>query len=1372
MENPASFSEPTQPDDPVGAPRQGLSDTVPAAPDESSDPNDDNRLCGNGVGRDQLEPTIGDVSAESRTGSTVPLCQTVADSTSGPSFRTEADSDHTSSPPRPDAPTCSADDELEYPRSIPSIPGYEILGVLGRGGMGVVYKGRQVRLKRPCALKMILAGAHATKEAAARFIAEAEAIAQLQHPNIIQIHHIGESDGLPFFEIEYAPGGSLDQMLDGTPWPPARAAGLAEQLARGIAEAHRLGILHRDLKPANVLLAADGTPKISDFGLAKAERNTSSLTGSVSVMGSPSYMAPEQASGKTKQAGPSVDIYAIGATLYELLTGRPPFRGTTPLETIEQVRALEPVPPSRLVPNLPRDIETICLKCLQKEPARRYPSALALADDLCRFQAGKPVLARRIGGPERAWRWCRRNPMVAGLAGGIGATLVFGAIVSSYFALRAHHGEKLALQKATEAQAQAALAGRESRRANEEARHAREARQLSERRLYIAEMNLAERALHDGNTELMLRHLDAYRPTQPAEADLRGFEWHYLRRQGSMDLRTLRGHTHNVMGVAFDPKGARIVSASEDGTLKLWDSATGRELRTLSRDSGNVLCVAFSPDGRSIASGGFDRAVTVWDVETGQPRHVMRGHSGLVLGVAFSPDGCRVASSSHDRSVKLWDVRSGQELRTFYGHTDQLWSVTFSPDGRLVGSAGDDQTARLWDAGSGAEVRCLRGHSGRVWGIAFSPDGALFLTGGDDRTVRLWNVASGAELSILSGHVNQVYGVAFSPTGRYAASASADHTIKLWDLALRRELRTFSGHSAPVLNVTFSPDGRRVASASNDQTLKIWDTAASEGHVKLGSHVAPITSVAYSPDGHRIATGGTDRWVKVWDTATMQEVLTLRGHSSVVSGVAFSRDGRYLVSAGYDGTVRLWDARTGAGIRTLFGHTERITSLAVCPDGRFIASAGADRAVRIWDTQAPQAAEPLILRGHSDTVNAVAISPDCRLIATASADRSVKLWDAASGRVVWVLDEHRSGTTSLAFSPDGRQLASGGEDHIVRLWDAATGHEQRSLRGHSARVLSVAYSLEGQRVVSTSDDTSVIVWDAVTGLAVLSLRGHSSAVSAAAFRPDGLQIASASADQTLQLWDAAPLDPEQLTMREARSVVEFLSSKSRPVADVVSAIRNDPSLSEPVRTRALALTHAYARSLTRQEAQRVVHTLYNRAMLQSEVLQGIHADRSLSEPVRKQAVELAEAMPEDAYRLNAASWAVVRFRDRSPVDVHRALRSAEAACRLLPKSGSVRNTLGLAQYRAGHYADAVDTLTRSAQLNTGTFGYPDPADLAFLSLATYRLGYTDRALEFLHSLRETVQNAERARDEEAQDFLHEAESIELDLVFPADPFAR
>ena len=853
MGNPEPRIEPTEVDDPHEAPRQTQADTIPLEVDLTGE----EPRAENGAGRDEQEATIRDDSTGASGGTCAPKSERAliaAADTAGPASppANGAQSCERTGPlepqPSPGAPGSALTEPIGRPDvpakgspAYPSIPGYEVFGVLGRGGMGVVYKARRTGLNRPCALKMILAGAHAGPEAIARFVAEAEVIAQLQHPNIVQIHHIGETDGLPFFELEYVPGGSLDQRLDGVPWHPKEAAWLLEQVARGISEAHRLSILHRDLKPSNVLLASDGTPKITDFGLAKTEGRQSSLTRSESILGSPSYMAPEQASGKTKEAGPAVDTYAIGATLYELLTGRPPFRGTTPLETMEQVKSIEPVPPSRLVPKLPRDIETICLKCLQKEPAKRYDSVLLLAEDLRRFQADEPIVARRLGGLERAGRWCRRNPVIATLAGAVAAALLGGTIVSAYFAVRAHRGEALALQKAAESADNARRATLQTERANLEARRASDSRRSSERRLYIAQMNLAARAWQDGNTKLVAEYLDRYRQVQPGQTDLRGFEWYYLERKGGMDLRTLRGHTHHIMGVAFDPQGGRLVSASYDGTLKVWDSATGREIRTLVRDSGDVFCAAFSPDGRHVAAGSSDHNVTVWDVDTGQAVRILRGHSALVLGVAYSPDGRQIASAGHDWTVRLWDAEAGTLQKTLRGHDEQLWCVTFSPDGLRLASSSTDRTIIVWDTHSGEQVHRLKGHTGRVWGIAFSPDGARLVSAGDDRTLKLWDVASGQEILTLPGHDNQIFGVAYSPDGRHVASASADSTVKLWDLTTRREVRTFGGHSAPVISVVFSPDGRRIASAGDDRTVKLWDVASSQEALSLRGHAAAVT---------------------------------------------------------------------------------------------------------------------------------------------------------------------------------------------------------------------------------------------------------------------------------------------------------------------------------------------------------------------------------------------------------------------------------------------------------------------------------------------------------------------------------------------------
>ena len=373
----------------------------------------------------------------------------------------------------------------QVPHRAIQITGYDVLELLGRGGMGLVYRARQRGLKRIVALKTILAGSGADVEDFLRFRSEAEAVARLQHPNIVQIYEVGEEEGQPYFSLEFVDGESLAKRTAGAPQPPREAVRLVSTLARAVAYAHQSGVIHRDLKPANILLTREGVPKISDFGLAKRLEDDSNQTRSGSILGTPSYMAPEQAEGRTKAVGPRADVYALGAVLYELLTGRPPFRGATLYDTLHQVRNREPVAPSQLQPKVPRDLETICLKCLQKDPDKRYQSAQALADELERFADGTPILARPVGGAERLGRWCRRNPRIAALSGAVVGLLATWALSSSLLATRLAREKAatakaaaLALANETRANAQAAVARKNAEAA---AAHAEEARRHAQR---------------------------------------------------------------------------------------------------------------------------------------------------------------------------------------------------------------------------------------------------------------------------------------------------------------------------------------------------------------------------------------------------------------------------------------------------------------------------------------------------------------------------------------------------------------------------------------------------------------------------------------------------------------------------------------------------------------------------------------------------------------------------------------------------------------------------------------------------------------------------------------------------------------------------
>jgi hypothetical protein len=518
------------------------------------------------------------------------------------------------------------------------VPGYEVQGVLGRGGMGVVYRARQVGLNRPVALKMILHAEHAAPEGHRRFLKEAESVARLRHPNIVPVYEVGEHQpagggpAVPFFSMELCEGGSLEDRLQRAPLTPAEAAALVRTLAQAVQHAHEQGIVHRDLKPANVLLTPDAQPKVTDFGLAKRV-GEAGQTASGAVVGTPSYMAPEQAGGRGKEIDGRADVYALGALLYECLTGRPPFKAATAAETLVQVLADEPVPPRRLQPRVPPDLETVCLKCLHKEPKKRYQSAQELADDLKRFLAGEVVRARPVGRLERGGRWCKRNPAVAGLLAAVGMTLTLGAAAATGFAVRAEQraeGERRAKesaqaekQRAEEAERQAKREARAARMAEDKVRNeektarkaeekarreekaARAAEQLERRRNYWAGMLLTQAAWEQHRVDRFRQLLEEPRPRRVGDEDFRGFEWFYWQRQPQRGHLTLRAHRGPVFGVCFSPDGTRLASGGGvDRTVRVWDTATGKEVLVLSGHTSPVNGVCFSPDGKRLATSG------------------------------------------------------------------------------------------------------------------------------------------------------------------------------------------------------------------------------------------------------------------------------------------------------------------------------------------------------------------------------------------------------------------------------------------------------------------------------------------------------------------------------------------------------------------------------------------------------------------------------------------------------------------------------------------------------------------------------------------------------------------------------------------------
>jgi len=990
------------------------------------------------------------------------------------------------------------------PRPLPAVPGYEVLSEVGRGGMGVVYEAREKSLNRVVALKMILAGGHADPEHLARLRAEAEAVARLRHPNIVQIHQVGELAGLPFLALEFIDGGSLDKTLSGAPQPPRWAAGVVQVLARAVQHAHERGIIHRDLKPANVLVGKDGVLKVTDFGLAK-KVDQAGQTVSGTLIGSPEYMSPEQAAGRVREIGPRADVYALGVILYELLTGRPPFKGATLVETLDQVRGQEPVPPQRLGPRLPRDLDTICLKCLGKLPRDRYATAGQLAGDLQLFLEDKPITARPVGPLARAGRWARRNPVVAGLGAGVVALLVVTVVIASVAAFQ--------FRAKAEVEARA--------RADQEVQ------------LYATRIAIAERELTLDQDVVLAGAL-----LEKCPEHLRGWEWDYLMRLRDGPRAPLTGHDGGLWMAVFSPDGGRLATASIDGTVKIWDAATGKTTFTF---LGHVLpqipfakppqrvpvmCVAFSPDGRHVASGslfpnpvelGDPRkalgVVKVWDPATGRVDVTFGKQVGLVDSLAFSPDGKRIASSSlnEDNTFAVWDASTGEDVHVVRGHATHVHHLCFSPDGHFIASASTDGSVKLWNATTLAEVRTIDAHRAPVYHVAFSADGSHLASASFDGTVCVWDTATGAKVRTLRGHTGGTVTVAYSPDGKRIASAGYDKTVRLWDPASGEEKITLRGHTDLVASVAFSPDGRQLVSASFDKTARIWDASAAEapsgpGLFTCGDEAHRVNAVAFSPDGRLLASGGWDGAVRLWDGETGAAVRALEGPDGAVWGVAFSPDGKRIPSAGWDRTVKVRDAESGDEVTTFRGHATPVHAVAFSPDGRRVVSSSWEGLVKVWD--AATGKEIASCAGHLFPALAVAFSPDGQRVASGSGDRTVKVWEADSGREVFTSKGHEGLVHGVAFSPDGRRLASASWDKTVKFWDAKTGKELQTLHGHKDRVQCVVFSADGGRIATASEDKTVRVWDALTGREVMPARHHRGVVWSVSFSLDGKRVAS------------------------------------------------------------------------------------------------------------------------------------------------------------------------------------------------------------------------------------------------------------------------
>jgi WD40 repeat protein len=1068
-------------------------------------------------------------------------------------------------PPPPEQETLPVVPDAEFR---PAVPGYEILQELGRGGMGIVYQARQVALNRVVALKVIRAGAGAGAQELERFRIEAEAVARLQHPHIVQIHEIGEQAGCPYFALEFVEGGTLAQRLAGTPLASRQAAALLETLARAMHHAHERGILHRDLKPGNVLLTADGTPKISDFGLAKyldealAPTVLARQTQSGAVLGTPSYMAPEQAQGKNKEIGPAADVYALGAILYELLTGRPPFKAATPLETLRQVIWDEPVPPARLQPKVPRDLETLCLKCVQKEPGKRYPSALALAEDLRRFLAGEPIRARPVGRGERLWRWCRRNPALSTASGVAALTLL--AVVALAIGFGLYQSRAAADLRQEKQQTEAAR--------NKSERHAAtlaldqglalcEQGEIGRGMLWLAHgleiapaaaadlryairANLAAWRLQLTSLQMSLPHQGSVRAvsfspdgkTLVTSSELMNAERTMLDR---MEARLWEAATGNPLGpplqhparvsfVAFSPGGKTILTVSRaDKTARLWEAATGKPIGPPLQQEVSGQGV-FSPDGRTMLIQGDAGAPQLWDTATATPLGPPLRQQVGQYGMAVSPDGRTVVTAQPDSypdTAQLWDAVTGQRIGPPLQYQGRVDKVAFSPDGKTVLIANTDTnqgTVRLWAAATGRSIGQPLQNRKAIGAAAFSPDSRLVLTGCIDGTARLWEAATGQPLGPPMLHQRSIWRVAFSPDGRSALTAAADSTARLWEVPTGRPIGGPLAHRDWLDGAAFSPDGRMVMTWSSD-AARLWEAATGKPIGQPLPHLDEVEAMAFGPDGRTIVTGSRDKTARLWEVAPGSSLGPLLGHQGAVHTVAFSPDGRTVLTGSVDATARLWDRATGRPRGQPLRHGNQVVWAAYSRDGRRVVTASSGTA-RLWDAATGKSCGQVLSPGAA--IDAVALSPDGQTVLTLA--RTVRLWEAATGKPLGQPFPQEAPVEAAAFSPDGKTVLTGDRAGTGRLWEGATGKPVGRPLRHEDSISGVDFSPDGKTVVTGSTDKTARLWDVSTGEPLGIPLAHQDAVRAVAFSPDGRLVLTRTRGGSARLWQAGtgqPLGP-------------------------------------------------------------------------------------------------------------------------------------------------------------------------------------------------------------------------------------------------------